>query len=59
MIMLRCTFRVIPMGLAGLESHANMAGNGQNSENDHVGGFAVSRVVMSMGNRRETAGNTG
>lgn len=59
MTMLHRTFRVIPMGAASLESHVKMAGKEQNLESDHVGGFAVSRVVMSMGNRRVTAGNTG
>ena len=57
--MLRRTFRVIPMGVERPESHARMAGKEQNPESDHVGGFAVSRVVTSVGNRRVTAGNTG
>ena len=48
-----------PDGALKSESRASIAGKRQNSESDHVGGFAVSRVVMSVGNRRVTAGNTG
>ena len=48
-----------PDGVLSSESCASIAGKRQNSESDHVGGFAVSRVVMSVGNRRVTAGNTG
>ena len=59
MTILHHTFRVIPMGVERPESHARMAGKEQNPESDHVGGFAVSRVVTSVGNRRVTAGNTG
>ena len=48
-----------PDGVLSSESCASIAGKRQNSESDHVGGFAVSRVVTSVGNRRVTAGNTG
>ena len=48
-----------PDGVLSSESRASIAGKRQNSESDHVGGFAVSRVVTSVGNRRVTAGNTG
>jgi len=48
-----------PDGVLSSESCASIAGKRQNSESDHVGGFAVSRVVTSVGNRRGTAGNTG
>lgn len=48
-----------PDGALKSESRASIAGKRQNPESDHVGGFAVSRVVTSVGNRRVTAGNTG
>ena len=48
-----------PDGVLSSESCASIAGKRQNSESDHVGGFAVSRVVTSVGNRRVTAGTTG
>ena len=48
-----------PDGVLSSESCASIAGKRPNSESDHVGGFAVSRVVTSVGNRRVTAGNTG
>ena len=48
-----------PDGALRSESRASITGKRQNSESDHVGGFAVSRVVTSVGNRRVTAGNTG
>lgn len=48
-----------PDGALKSESRAIIAGKRQNSESDHVGGFAVSRVATSVGNRRVTAGNTG
>ena len=48
-----------PDGVLSSESCASIAGKRQNSQSDHVGGFAVSRVVTSVGNRRVTAGNTG
>ena len=48
-----------PDGALKSESRASIAGKRQNSKSDRVGGFTVSRVVMSVGNRRVTAGNTG
>ena len=48
-----------PDGVLKSESRASIAGKRQNSESDHVGGFAVSCVVTSVGNRRVTAGKTG